>query len=545
MDAASPPSSAIPVVDLREYLVILRRRWFTLILVTAMVVAATILYSVRQTPQYRSTAQVLVEAVDLSPAQQGGSDAPNMETEQRLLRSTSVARLALERLGDGSSVDEVTRRLSVDVPPETEILVVAYTDPDSERARDAAAAFAEAYLDFRRQRVTDALEAAAEPLQEQIAALDARLQALNQQIAQADDPAELAPLQTEANALVGQTALLQQRLSDLTTPENLQVGDIVDPATLPASPSSPQTTRNALLGLVIGLLLGAGIAVVRERLDDRLRGTGDLEAFGGATVLAAIPRLGSRARSKTVLYAESAPESGTWEAYRTLRAGLLFAAERSGMKTILVTSAHPSEGKSTVTANLGVALAQAGRRVVVVSSDLRQPTLHRFFQGSSSPGMTDVILLETSLAQAIQVTHVPNVELLASGHPAIRPTELLHSEQMSQMIAELEAMADCVLLDSAPVLLAADALVLAPHVDGVLLVADAAKTSRHAIAQARERLERVGASFVGSILNNERFSEDGYAVYGRERRGSRGRSFRLRPRTSLPRRARDPEQSVG
>lgn len=514
------PNDGAPSRDLREFLGILRVRKWSILVVTLLVVSAAIFFSSRQTPLYRSEARVLVKAVT---ATQGSvPQIPNLETERELVTSESVERLA-EGLLPG--VDLQATQLSVDVAEETEILVIGYTDPDDLVAQDAAQGYADAYLDFRRQEVVDDLLASSERIRQQIDALNRQLERTNEQIARSNSESVKVTLQSQANSLVGQIALLQQELAEATPPERLRVGQVVAPAGLSSSPVSPNHLSNGVLGLFVGLVLGVGVGLIRERLDDRFRDRNELETAVGAPVLAVIPRVASWRRGKTpILITKLEPRSAAAEAYRTLRTGLLFAASQRRLKTVLLTSARPGEGKTVTTANLGYALAQTGHRVILVSADLRKPRLATFFGERTSVGLTSVFAGETTLWKALADSGVANLKLLPSGPIPGNPAELLGSDMMKSILDQLASVADFVLVDGPPTLTLADAITLAPQADGVIFVTDAQTTRRGAVEHSRQQLEQVDARLIGAVLNNLDPSKTGgfeyyYGDYYAEKKG--------------------------
>ena len=201
------------------------------------------------------------------------------------------------------------------------------------------------------------------------------------------------------------------------------------------------------------------------------------------------------------LVAARSPRSQAAEAYRTLRTNIQFTSLDRDVRTLLVTSTGPDEGKSTVLANLGITIAESGRRVIVADCDLRRSGLHSLFGLDDHPGITTMIL-EEEMQPPLQPTMVPNLHLVASGPLPPNPAELLASERMARVVAQLKEQADVVLFDSPPVGVVSDAAVLAARVDGVLFVVDAGRTRRDAAREAKEQLERVGARLLGVILNN-------------------------------------------
>ena len=486
--------------DLREFLGILRLRKWTILLVATLVVAASLFFSARQTPLYRSEAKVLVKAIPASSPSSGFTVTPNLETERELVESESVAQLARD---EANTSDLVPEDLSVEVATDTEILLIGYTHSDPLTAQRNAQAYADAYLEFRRQEVVNDLLASSDRVRQQIAALNKQLEKTNRQIRTTRNQSLEVTLQSQANSLVGQIAILQQEQSELTPPESLRVGQVVARAGLPSSPVSPNHLSNGIMGLFVGLALGVGVGLLRERLDDRVRDRSDLEAAVGAPVLAVVPRVSTWRRGKTpVLITKLEPRSAAAEAYRTLRTGLLFAGTQRRVKTILVTSARAGEGKTVTTANLGVALAQTGRRVVLVSADLRKPRLSSFFNEKAGPGLTNIFAGEANLWRSVADSGIQNLKLLPSGPIPGNPAELLGSEMMRSILEQLASVADFVLVDGPPTLTLADAITLAPLTDGVLFVTDSQATRRGAVEHSRQQLEQVEAQLIGAVLNN-------------------------------------------
>jgi polysaccharide biosynthesis transport protein len=497
--ADTPTESPSP---LRDFLVVLGFRKWTVLVITAIAVGAALGVSYQQTPTYESETQVLVKAVVL-PSGGAPVSEPDLATEQVLAGSDSVTELAAAELGPGVASAELKDHLMVDVVSETKILLFRYTDPEPVEAQRRSAALAQAYLDFRREQTLADLRASTDALRVELADLNRQLEGIGQRIDRARSPAERSALQARHNVLIGQIALLQLRITDATAPRALQVGEIVERPLVAARPSSPNYLLNGLLALLAGLTLGVGAALLRERLDDRLRGREDLEVQTGAPVLAVIPHIESwRKRKATPVITLSEPRSSAAESYRTLRTATLFAVSQDAVKTVLVTSPHAGEGKTAVTANLGVALAQAGRRVLLVSGDFRRPRLHRFFAITNEPGLTDVLEGRAELTDAMVGTSVENLRVLPSGAIPAQPAELLGSERMGRVIATVREMADFVVVDGTPTLAISDAVTLAPFVDAVLFVADAGRTTRSAAAHARRQLEQVDANLVGAVLNN-------------------------------------------
>ncbi|MGH2530227.1 MAG: polysaccharide biosynthesis tyrosine autokinase [Actinomycetota bacterium] len=512
----------VPAPHLRDYVAVLRAHRWLIAATTGGTVLVAAVVSVLLTPVYESEAEVLVEPIRLSAANE--PIPPNMATEKQLAESSVVARITLERIGADEDVNSLLSSLDVNAITDAEIMVFSYAHSDAEEARRRAQAFAQAYLEFRQQRAVDQLQASSEPLTQQLEDLRRQLRRTNEKIELAESPSERATLQTEADALAAQLALVQQDLSQLTAPENLQVGEIVTPAETPGSPASPSYALNIALAVAMGLGLGVGLAFLRERLHDRLRGIADVESRAGAPVLATLPSVSwVRGRSTSLLLDSPRTDPSVAEAYRTLRAGLLFAVGQLRAKVLLVTSPHPSEGKTTVTANLGLSLTRAGKRVIVVSGDLRRPWLQRLFPGedgknsSDRSGLTNLLRGETQLSEVLRTSWVPGLSMLPSGPLPPNYDQLLASGEMRKVLGELRHRSDLILIDSGPILGVADPIMLASEVDAVLLVVDGSKSTPGDIIEARQQLERVGARLIGTVINKFDSSRWGsYQYYGLE-----------------------------
>ena len=485
-------------LDLREYLSVLRARKWSILVVAALVVASTLFFSFRQTPLYRSESRVLVTS-GTSTTQNGAVEEVNIANETELATSFSVARRAGEALGE-DDFQALRRNLTVeDAGEETDILVFGYVHSKPTDAQNRVEAFSEGYLDDRYER----LLAESQPITDELERLRTELTEVETSLAEAVDETEQITLQSRQQQLVVDISELEQQSEALTPPSQEAVGQVIEPAALPSSPVSPDHIKSALLGLLVGLSLGVGVAFLREHLDEGLRGRDDLEARLGVPVLAVVPRVPSwRAGGPPVLVTQMNPEAPASEAYKTLRTGVLFAAGKQGAKTLLITGGSQEEGKSATTANLGMVLAQAGRRVILVSGDLRRPRLHLFFGEGSRSGLTNVLAGEITPWEAMVRPWTENLRLLPSGLVPGNPAELLGSEAMRHLLTELREAADFVLIDSPPVLAVADAITVAPLVDAVLFVADAHKTSRDSVVSARQQLEQVNANRIGGVLNN-------------------------------------------
>jgi capsular exopolysaccharide synthesis family protein len=426
-----------------------------------------------------------------------------MDNEKGLVDSESVATIVKDNMGLSESTTTLLDNLTVSVPANTLILQIDYSSPNAAQAQKVAQGFADGYLEYSKAAATKIVQDAVGPLQLKVRRLYAQINQVDGQIASTADPATLAHLNTKENALRDRKTLLQGQIAGITPASSVQVGNILEPAALPSSPSSPSLIKNMLLAVLVGIALGTGVAFLRERLDEHFSDRSELQAHTGASVLAVVPKVrGTQGRAAPVLLSSSMPQSVAADAYRTLRAGVLFAASRTGAKAILVTSAFEGEGKTTTAANLAVALAQAGKRVILLSADLRKPRLHEFFGGSSPIGLATVLAGQTTIDRALVPSSIEELQILFSGGVRENAAELVGSEAMGQVLDELRDRSDFVIVDAAPILLVADTASLLPHIDGVLLVVDPAVSTRAAADDVREQLDQLQARRIGVVINN-------------------------------------------
>lgn len=498
-----PYPTSVGVSDLRELLSTLRRRMWSIALIATMFVGGALLFAYIQTPLYASTAEVLVQP---PLALSGIGNAPantsiSLDTERELVASTVVAQIVADELG--VDVATLLGQVSTSVPANTQIIQITFTDPSRGRAQRGAQAFAEAYLDFRSHRALEAFTSVREDIQRQIQIVQEGLQGARDDLAAADEGSpEQQQAQNEIELLTGQLVLYRNQLGTLSVID-VDPGEVIERAELPTAAASPDLVLYALIALLVGTAVGVVIALLRERLSDRVRGKSDLEEYLGAPVLAVVPRIsGLRRRKRPKLVVLEAPRTAGAEAYRTLRANLQFLARSADVRVVLVTSPGPDQGATTTAANLSVSLAQTGKRVMAVSCDLRGPRLHDFLRVTNDFGLTDVLSNRGKAEHvASRVPGVSGLRVIASGPVEPDEAEKLASDAMGTLLAQLRVSAEFVVIDAAPVLSVADARSLVQWVDGVLLVVDATSATRTSVADAREALDQVEANLIGCVLN--------------------------------------------
>ncbi|MBN1779754.1 polysaccharide biosynthesis tyrosine autokinase [bacterium] len=325
----------------------------------------------------------------------------------------------------------------------------------------------------------------------------------------------LAQLQREMEVTNNIYLMLREKYEENRIAEVGHLGSVrsIDRAKPPKKPISPKKKMNLIFGFFVGIGLGVGITFIREYMDNTVKSIEDMEHMG-FTVLGSIPFItaesvgkngkgenGEINRIESRLITHFAPKSPISEAYRSLRTNIQFSQADQKIKTALITSSVPGEGKSTTVANLAITFAQMGARTLLVDADLRRPVLHGIFGCSRNNGLTNVLVGRSTLEEAVHVTRVEGLNLMASGTLPPNPSELINSKMMEKLISKASGLYDIVLFDTPPVIAVTDAAVLATKVDGVVLVTRSGETDRDVIYRSKTQLEKVNAKMLGVLMN--------------------------------------------
>ncbi|GAB2888744.1 tyrosine-protein kinase domain-containing protein [Nocardioides pacificus] len=443
-------------MELREYLGTLRRQWVLVLTVTSLLVAVSAVLTFISTPQYSSSARLFVSTTqaDTAEAYQGGLfSAQRVTSYADLATSRELAQSVIDDLGLSLSAEELTARISASVVPETVILEVAVLDEDPAEAQRLAEAVAEALVAMVREIETPA--GRTEP-----------------------------PIRAS----------------------------IVDPASYSDFPVAPRPVRNLALGLVLGLLLGFGLAVLRELMDTTIKSSKDVESIVDIPLMGTIA-YDSSTRSRPLISSldSHAPRV---ESFRVLRTNLQFLEVDRSDKVVVITSALPAEGKTTTAINLAIALAQSEQRVMLVECDLRRPRAAAALGLDNSIGVTTVLVGKVSLQDATQRHDGSGLFVLASGAIPPNPAELLQSKAMAELLDSLREEYDVVLIDAPPLLPVTDAALLTAKADGALMVLRHGKTTKDQLAHALDRLQQVDGRVLGVVLNMVPVNRGGRYGYG-------------------------------
>jgi capsular exopolysaccharide synthesis family protein len=512
-------------MELRKYFSLLRRWAWLIILGTLLAGVSAYVVSRLTTPVYSASAKLLVSE---SRTASGTADYNGILSSQLLAKTYSdmlrdhpvldevIAHLTLSV----SSVD-LTKQINVQPVANTQLILVSVENTDPQLAARIANELPKVFIEQNDARQSSTYAASRQNLTSQISALDTEIQttqaaldvAKNSSAPGAD--AERARLDSNLTQLRSSYSNLVQSLEQVRLAEAQTVNHVfvVAPAEVPTLPVRPSTLLNTLLASVVGLMLGVGVAFGLDYLDDTLKTPDDIQQTLGLTTLGTVLRLPAAERNKLLL-ANEQPKSSFAEAFRTLRTNIQYTAVDTPIKTLLITSASPGEGKSTLASNLAVVMAQAGLRTLLVDADLRRPSVHRIFGLTNQEGLTKVLVQDgQGLDGNVRMPPVENLRVLTSGPTPPNPSELLGSHRMAALLASLKQDADLIVIDSPPALAVTDASVLAGKVDGVILVVESGQTRRDVALKAKEQLQQVGAHVLGAALNKLSERTSGYYYY--------------------------------
>src|SRR5215204_3505800 len=479
-DMSARTAEAEHIVSLRDILLVIRRRLWVISVVAVVLTGVVVGFSMAQTPIYEASTTILVGQ------ERGITQDPNYaiglqqltETMVGAVSSRPVAKAVIHQENLQMTTEEFLSQVSAEQEPNTQWIQVHYIDSSPERAQRLANAVGDVFS----RKVSEV-----------------------------------------SSGTIAITATVWER------------------AVVPDAPVTPNPVRNGLLALALGLIIGVGLALLLEYLDDSWDSPEEMEQVSEAPTFGIIPGFKGSKTQKEVSAAQSLlktglrragreaetdelpgrlvtaldPTSAAAEAYRTLRTNLLYGAFLDEpAKVLVLTSPGPGEGKSTTCANLGVVLAQAGKNTLILDCDFRKPVIHRLFGFRNVRGVVDALVGERKLQENWKEP-MEGLKVVPVGPIPPNPTELLGTRRFSELLASLREEFDYVLIDAPPVGMVSDPAILATQGDGVLLVSDAQNTRKGSVRQAMRSLEAVGAPVLGTVMNNVEVSKgDNYHYYG-------------------------------
>jgi non-specific protein-tyrosine kinase len=487
-----------------------------MLLIVGLAAAGSFLYSRTIPPTYRSTAILLVgqEQASANPTVTDIYVSNNLAQAYALLvNQPSVLQAAAQELNWEGSWESLYFVVSASAPQGGQTINVTATSNSPQRAQEIANVLANQVIAkspiSRQQQAADTQR---EFITTQQALLQAQIVATQKQLAELTQQAALETDQEKLDALNARTAALQSKIESAQR-TYIQMGallaqatgryiTLIAPAPLPGAPVSPNILQNVLLAAAAGLVLAVGVVLLLEYLDDTIKNVEDVQREMGTSVMSSIARIHSVRKPGDALITLKHPRSPIAEEYRSLRTNLRYAGIENPGGTLLITSPNPGEGKTTTAANLAIAMAQAGKRIVLVDADMRRPGVHRIFDLENERGLTSLFLDEPVLLEdVLQTTTIQGLKILTSGEPPPNPAEMLESRRMTEILQMLRQQFDMVVVDSPPALVVADASILASRCSGALLVVDSGRTRTESARKVVETLKRSQVQVLGVVLN--------------------------------------------
>lgn len=477
-----------------------------MVLCTVLAGAVAFIVSKNSTPIYQASSLLRINQASNPATSIAYADILTAERLARTYANLLTTRPVLEETARRAGIDVETLKKTITVTPVRDALLLEVTveGPNPKLIADVANVLPEVFIDRDRELQLGQVSKWRESLEAEIEATLADISRTQADLKNAVDDtqktrleASLAQYRTTYSSLLASAQ--QARTAEAQATNNLVVAE---PAVTADKPIRPRTLTNTLLAAVIGAMLAVGVAFLIEYLDDTVKTPDDVQRVSGLSTLGAIARLkdGGVARQIIAWSRTRVPES---EAYRTLRTNIQFSSVDKPIRSLMVTSSSPGEGKSTTAANLAVVLAQANQRVIIVDTDLRRPVLHKVFGVPNNTGLTTALLAgeAAEFDLHLQPTEIESLKVLTSGPIPPNPSELLGSHKMATLVSSLVDSTDIVIFDSPPVLAVTDAAVLSRQVDGALVVVDAGRTKEQALANAVLELQKASASVLGVALN--------------------------------------------
>jgi capsular exopolysaccharide synthesis family protein len=503
-------------LNLMQYVYLFWQWAWVIALACVLAAGSAYVVSKRTTPVYQTSTRLLI------------SDPPGMNsinysqivtsptmamTYSKMLTDRPVLQGVIDELKLSVTPEKLAEVISVELVTNTQLVTISVEDTDPAQAVKIADSIARVFAVRISQLQAQRYSTSRQGLEKQVTDMEAQLQDTTAAIATETDPNQKVQLEsrlTQYRQLYSNlvTSYEQVRLAEAQTTTNVVVSE---PAALPLDPIRPKTMQNTLLAGVVGVLLAMGGIFAVDALDDTFKNPDEIRQRFNLPILGMIashpPIIG-----KTI--SQDQPRSPVTESFRALRTNITFAGVDRPIRRVLVTSATPQDGKTTVSTNLAVVLAQGEKTVVLIDGDMRRPQIHARFGLPNKRGLSDLFVNSVDdLSEYTQSCGVPHLTLITSGAIPPNPAELLTSKKMVQILDRLNQDHDLVLIDTPPVLSVTDAAALAPGMDGVILVARPGSTKLGAFSQTVEQLRGVGARILGVVLNDVEPKSRKYGYY--------------------------------
>ena len=508
-------------MEIQRYARILNQRKMVVLLTAVLTVVVVGFGSYQMTPIY--TASGLLRVAQPTSGVVSYSDLNYgqrlIETYVQILKSRPFLEETKRRLALDLDTRDLAESVRIEALPNTELIRVSVDHRDPSQAAAIVNTLGDLLIEQGQKIYTGEGKDTRQILLDQLAAVESQLAADRAALAAANDA---TPGSTSASSLAAKIRAEEQTYAMLLSQyEQARVQavlransiSVVEPAKVPVSPSKPNVKRNLVLAAVIGLMAGVGLAFLFEGLVATIHSADELHALTQLDLVGRIPKLQVNGRLRARERSPAIAAAAAIEAYHALGASILGRYSSTGPLTVIITSAEPGAGKSTIAANLGAALAQMGQQVIIVDGDQRNPCLHRVYHLPLAPGLVDSVLDRSVLQRCLHATPFPGLHALTSGSLSIDHAAFWHSAVLSEAVNQLTTQADIVIWDTPPLLATVDATLLAPLADLVLLVVAEDQTTVRQVNVAVEQLRKSATGALGIIYNKTKDSDYGYLYH--------------------------------
>jgi len=499
-------------IDLREYMSILwRGKWLiALLTILAVIVGFILIFTLK--PVYEATARVLIVEKSLSSelfgeygTEYSTSSEVNFQTQMEILDSRQFREEIIKKLSLKIKPDELEEKINISRVGTSKVIDISVQDNDPELVSEIANMLAQVYVDWNMDTYRESLNTVLEEIDIKLEDSRQKMDSVSAQISDLEKSGEEVPesLRKELEMNSEMYVMLSEKYENLRINEAMgeSTAKITETAVIPEDPVKPNKKLILISALLIGLIAGFGIVLAKEFLNNTIKTTSDVKKYYGLDVVSQIAYDKKYDVNKRELVALKDPGSQVSESIKELRTNLSYFNIDKKIKTIGITSAQLEEGKSFLSANLAVALAQSGIRTLLLNADFRKPVIHKYFGHNNSSGITSVLTGYSRLSEEIKTTKVKNLYFLASGPIPPNPVELLESNLISKMLDTLSEKYDYIIIDTSPIVPVTDLVVLARKLDSILIVAGVGRVTRSTVRQAVEKVEVIRDKIMGVVLN--------------------------------------------
>jgi non-specific protein-tyrosine kinase len=489
------------------------KRWWWIVVLCPMIIGAlAFALSRAQTPLYSASATIQVVAND---AETGNAYNQLMVAEQsskiyqRYVTLRPVVDDVIAELNLPYTTDQLTSSITATVDSSSNLIYINVSDVDAERAADIANQIVPSLQKFLESSEEENQTGLSTELAPYVTELNTRISEVQTQISTLNATTDEG---TPAPAVLG---FMQDTLNDLTLLRDnlmaIQTGSaeiavkVLADAVVPQTPYTPKLVLNVAIGIFAGLVIAGGIVMVLVYLDSTIKSSADFQALVGSPLLSAVTRVPRMAEGRQQLFVIDQPNSEAAESIRLLRTNVEFASAVQEIATLAVSSPASGDGKSTVAANLAVTLSQAGFVTALIDADLRRPEQHKIFQVRNDRGLSTVLSRpDVQWHQTVIETGLTNLVLVPSGPVPPNAADLLSLKRLGEVLTDMKRLFDIVIIDTPPILPVSDALAVASHVDGMVLVCRSGRTRIDALRRATSTLQRGAVRIVGVVVNQEK-----------------------------------------